>query len=88
MRAPGPGTTGDAMMSTGLAVGLWAVALAGVAAIVVAVVRPRVRRIALLAAATAFLPIGVLGILSVGAAFLITSVVCLVVAVRARPTSA
>jgi hypothetical protein len=63
-----------------LAVGLWAGALGGVIAVVAAVVLPHRRRAALLAGAALFLPIGVLGILSIGTFFLIAAVACVTVA--------
>ena len=69
-----------------IAVGLWAGAALGVLAVVVAVATPSKRRVALLAAALLFLPIGVLGILSVGAVFLLAAAVCLLAAAFSRPS--
>jgi hypothetical protein len=67
-----------------LAVLLWTAAAGGVLAAVVATVQPRKRRGALLLAALLFLPIGILGILSIGAVFLLASAVCLIAAVSSR----
>jgi hypothetical protein len=63
-----------------LAVGLWTGALGGVIAVVAAIVLPHRRRAALLVGAALFLPIGVLGILSIGIVFLIAAVACVIVA--------
>ena len=73
-----------------LAVGLWTGALGGVIAVAVAIVLPRRRRAALLVGAALFLPIGVLGILSIGIFFLIAAVACVTVALlpRSRGTRA
>ena len=71
-----------------LALALWAAAGGGALAAVVAVRRPTYRRAALVVAAVLFLPIGVLGILSVGAVFLAASLVCLVLALLSRPGDA
>lgn len=68
-----------------LAVGLWTGALGGVIAVVAAIVLPNRRRAALLVGAALFLPIGVLGILSIGIVFLIAAVACVTVALL--PTS-
>lgn len=64
---------------------LWAGAVGGVLAVVVAVMRPGQRRGWLLLAALLFLPIGILGILSIGVFFLVASAACLVGAVMSRP---
>lgn len=69
-----------------IAVTLWAGAALGVVAVIVAVRRPAQRRLALLLAALLFLPIGVLGILSIGIVFLVAAAVCLGAAVFDRPT--
>jgi hypothetical protein len=68
-----------------LAVGLWTGALAGTIAVAAAVVLPHRRRAALLVSAALFLPIGVLGILSIGIFFLIAAVVCVTVALLHKP---
>ncbi len=68
-----------------LAGALWAGAVAGALAVVVAVGRPDRRRGWLLAAASLFLPIGILGILSIGALFLLAAAACVLGAVRVRP---
>ncbi len=57
---------------------LWGGAIGGVVAAVSALRRPAERRQRLLLAAVLFLPIGVLGILSIGLIFLLASVLCLV----------
>jgi hypothetical protein len=64
-----------------LATVLWAAAALGVAAVVGAIVRPHRRRLLLIVAALLFLPIGVLGILSVGAFFLAGALGCLIAAI-------
>jgi hypothetical protein len=64
-----------------LAGGLWTGALGGVIAVAAAVVLPHRRRAALLVGAVLFLPIGVLGILSIGIFFLFAAVVCVTVAI-------
>ena len=64
---------------------LWTGAALGVAAAVVAIARPSSRRWALLLAALLFLPIGVFGILSIGAVFLLASALCLMVALFSKP---
>lgn len=69
-----------------LAVSLWAGAAAGVLAVVVAVARPEQRRRWLLVAAVLFLPIGILGILSIGALFLLVAAACIIGAVMGRPS--
>jgi hypothetical protein len=63
-----------------LAVGLWTGALAGDIAVIAGALLPHHRRAALLAAAGLFLPIGVMGILSIGILFLIAAAVCVTVA--------
>ena len=65
---------------------LWAGAALGVVAVIVAIRHPSRRRVALLLAALLFLPIGVLGILSVGVVFLVAAAVCLTFAVFHRPS--
>lgn len=67
-------------------VAMWAGAALGVLAVIVAVRRPSRRRVALLLAALLFLPIGVLGILSVGAVFLVAAAMCLAFAAFSRPS--
>ncbi len=64
-------------MESLIAAGLWGGAALGVVAVIIAVTNPGKRRVALVLAALLFLPIGVLGILSVGAVFLVAAVVCL-----------
>lgn len=59
---------------------LWAGAALGLLAVVVAVVRPHQRRRLLLTAALLFSPIGVFGIMSIGAIFLVAAIVCSVFA--------
>lgn len=68
-------------MESLIGVALWTGAGLGVVAVVVALARPSKRRVALLVAALTFLPIGVLGILSIGALFLVAAAVCLALAV-------
>lgn len=70
--------------STLLAVVLWTSAALGVLAIVVASSRPSKRRPALLVAALLFLPIGVLGILSIGIFFLAAAALCLLLSALPR----
>ena len=67
-------------------VAVWAGAALGVLAVIVAVRQPSRRRVALLVAALLFLPIGVLGILSIGIVFLVAAAVCLAFAAFARPS--
>lgn len=67
-----------------LAVLLWTAAAGGALSVVVATVQPRQRRGALLLAASLFLPIGILGILSIGVVFLVATALCLVLAVSSR----
>jgi hypothetical protein len=59
---------------------LWAAAAGGVVALALAAAMPGRRRTWLLTAGVLFLPIGVLGILSVGIFFLVAAVLCLVAA--------
>lgn len=73
------------MDATPVAVLLWFAAAAGAVAATAAVRLPGLRRVLLVVAAILFLPIGILGILSVGALFLAAAAVCLVAAVRWRP---
>ncbi len=68
-----------------LAVSLWAGAVAGVLAMMVALARPDRRRRWLLVAALLLLPIGILGILTIGALFLLAAAACVIGAVMARP---
>lgn len=70
---------------TVVAAGLWSAAAAGVGAVLVAALTPARRRVALIVAACLFLPIGIAGILSIGALFLLAAAVSLIVAVRTRP---
>lgn len=70
-----------------IASALWTGAALGVVAVIVAIAQPSKRRVWLLIAALLFLPIGVLGILSVGAVFLLAAVVCLAFAVFGRPST-
>ncbi len=65
---------------------LWAGAALGVVAVIVAIRQPSRRRVALLLAALLFLPIGILGILSIGAVFLVAAAVCLGFALFGRPS--
>lgn len=65
---------------------LWAGAALGVVAVIVAITQPSRRRVALLLAALLFLPIGILGILSIGVVFLVAAAVCLMFAVLSRPS--
>jgi hypothetical protein len=69
---------------TPIAVVLWGAAALGVIAAVSAVALPRRRSVLFLVAAVLFLPIGVLGILSIGVVFLAAVVACLVESVVAR----
>lgn len=71
-----------------LGTSLWVGAGGGVLSVIVAVAAPARRRAALLIAAMLFVPIGVLGILSVGVVFLVAAVLCLIGAVLSRPTDA
>ncbi|MTV25854.1 hypothetical protein FTX61_10600 [Nitriliruptoraceae bacterium ZYF776] len=70
-----------------LAVLLWSGAGAGVLVVFFALMHRSRRRIWLLIAALLFLPIGILGILSVGAYFLAAAALCLVGAVLSRPST-
>ena len=67
-----------------VAVALWAGALGGLVAIAIAVAKPSKRRVALLVAAFLFLPIGVLGILTVGWIFLALALGCIIAAALSR----
>lgn len=79
---PGDGSTGTTSgPSVVLAVALWAGAAAGTVAVVVAITTPRWRRPVLFVAAALFLPIGVLGIFSVGALFLVAALGCVIAAI-------
>lgn len=69
------------MNATVLALLLWGLAAAGVVAVVLAVTVPRLRVRLLVAAAVLFLPIGILGILSIGWLFLAAAAGCLAAAV-------
>lgn len=60
-----------------VAVVLWAGAGLGLLAVIAAVVRPSQQRRSLLVAALLFVPIGVFGISSIGAVFLVAAVICL-----------
>lgn len=71
-----------------LAVLLWAGAGGGILVVFFAVLHPRRRWRWLLVAALLFLPIGVLGILSVGAYFLLAAALCLAGAIAARSAAA
>lgn len=68
-----------------LAALLWAGAGGGVIAVVVGLARPARRRPALILAAALFLPIGILGILSIGIVFLVAALLCLLGAMWRRP---
>ncbi len=70
-----------------LAVLLWAGALGGVLVVFFAIMHPSRRWRWLLIAALLFLPVGILGILSIGAYFLIAAAMCLVGAVVSRPST-
>lgn len=79
---PGDRSTGARSgPSIAIAAALWVGAAAGAAAVVVAIAIPQRRRPALLAAAVLFLPIGIYGILSVGALFLAAALACVIAAV-------
>lgn len=67
---------------------LWAGAGGGVISVIVAVARPQRRRAALLVAGVLFVPIGVLGILSIGVSFLVAAILCLIGAALSRPARA
>ena len=67
-----------------IAVALWAGALGGFVAIAVGVTSPSRRRVALFIAALLFLPIGVLGILTVGWMFLVLALCCTIAAALSR----
>jgi endonuclease/exonuclease/phosphatase family metal-dependent hydrolase len=73
-----------AELETLVAVVLWTLAALGVLALVVAGLKPGKRRAALLLAALLFLPIGVLGILSIGMVFLVAAAVAVLFAVVSR----
>lgn len=60
----------------------YAAALSGFVSVVVSVVRPTMRRPALLVGAAAFGLAGILGILSIGVLFIVAAIVCAVVAER------
>lgn len=75
-------------MESLIGVALWTGAGLGVLAVALAVARPDKRRVALLVAGLAFIPIGVLGILSIGALFLVAAVVCLALAAFGPPGTA
>jgi hypothetical protein len=64
----------------------WGSAAGGLASVAVAVAMPSRRRTALLVASLLFLVAGVLGILSIGIAFIVAAFVSAVVAVRAART--
>jgi hypothetical protein len=68
------------MNATLLAVVLWGAAALGVIAAISAIALPQLRRVLFFVAAVLFLPIGVLGIMSIGAAFLVAAAACLVAA--------
>jgi hypothetical protein len=68
--------------ATPLAFGLWAATGAGVLSVVVAPAVPHLRRTLFVVAAVLFLPIGILGILSVGGLFLLAAAACVVAAAR------
>lgn len=67
-----------------LAVLLWTGAVGGVLSVIVATVQPGRRRGALFLAALLFLPIGILGILSIGALFLLAAALCVIAAASSR----
>jgi len=64
-----------------LAIVLWAGAVGGVSAVVFAIVVPPRRQAWLIVAAVLFVPIGILGILSIGVLFLGAALACAVAAV-------
>lgn len=68
-----------------LATLLWAGAVGGVIAVVVGLAQPSRRRAALILAAVLFLPIGILGIMSIGIFFLAAALLCIIGAVLSRP---
>lgn len=63
----------------------WLATTTGVAAVVISLVRPDVRRPAMLVGVAAFTVSGVLGILSIGILFLVAAGVCGIVAARQHP---
>lgn len=71
------------MNATLLAMVLWGAAALGVVAAISAIVLPQLRRILFVVAAVLFLPIGVLGIMSIGVVFLVAAGACIVAAVLA-----
>lgn len=77
---------GELDVETLVASALWGGAALGVVAVIVAIRQPSKRRVGLLLAALLFLPIGVLGVLSVGAVFLVAAAACLAFAVFGRPS--
>jgi hypothetical protein len=72
------------MNATLLAMVLWGAAALGVIAAIAAIALPRLRRVLFVVAAVLFLPIGVLGIMSIGAVFLVAAGACVVAAVLWR----
>jgi hypothetical protein len=68
-----------------LAMLAWAGAGGSAICVAVALVRPARRRVALVLAAFLLLPIGILGILSIGIFFLAAAVLCLIGAIMGRP---
>ena len=71
------------MNATLLAMVLWGAAGLGVFAAISAIALPRLRRVLFVVAAVLFLPIGVMGILSIGVVFLVAAAACIVAAVLA-----
>ncbi len=65
----------------------WLATATGIAAVGVSLVRPAVRRTALLVGAAAFAVAGVLGILSIGVIFLVAAVACGVLGARQSPSN-
>lgn len=72
------------MNATPLAMALWGAAALGVVAAIAAIALRQLRRVLFVVAAVLFLPIGVLGIMSIGAIFLAAATACIVAAVLAR----
>lgn len=65
----------------------WLATVTGIAGVVVSLVRPAVRRTALLIGAAAFTVAGVLGILSIGIIFLAAAVACGILAAKQSPSN-
>ncbi len=72
-------------MQTLVAALLWTGAALGATSVLVAIRAPRHRRLALIVAALLFLPIGIFGIMSIGAVFIVAAAACVAAAVLVRP---